>query len=85
LFIKINKFSVSYNFNSFFVIKALIKYKFKYFNALIANYSLNGLSSIDIDNNFKTESFKIIYKYFGLWGLLLKLTNPLQNLIKKIN
>ena len=61
------------------------KYKFKYFNALIANYSLNGLSSTDIDNNFKTESFKIIYKYFGLWGLLLKLTNPLQNLIKKIN
>jgi glycosyltransferase involved in cell wall biosynthesis len=61
------------------------KYKFKYFNSLIANYSSNGLSSIDIDNNFKTESFKIIYNYFGLWGLLLKLTNPLQNLIKKIN
>jgi glycosyltransferase involved in cell wall biosynthesis len=59
------------------------KYKFQYLNALIANYSIDGLSSMNIDDNFKTKSFKIIYNYFGIWGLLLKLTNPFQNLIKK--
>jgi glycosyltransferase involved in cell wall biosynthesis len=60
------------------------RYKFQYINFCIANYRIDGSSSMNIDAEFKRKSFRIIFSYFGILGLVLKLMNPFQNFVKRI-
>lgn len=58
------------------------KFKFKYIDEIISNYNIEGLSSTNIDSSFKKDSWKIIYKSFGFYGLIIKSFNPLRNFLK---
>lgn len=57
------------------------KFKFSYIEKTISNYSTAGLSSTNIDTVYKKDSWKIIYKHFGFFGLLIKSLNPVRNLL----
>jgi len=61
------------------------KYKFVYLNRIIAAYSIAGISSSVIDTEFKKDSFKLIYRCFGVYGLLIKLSNKFRNLLENKN
>jgi glycosyltransferase involved in cell wall biosynthesis len=61
------------------------RYDFVYLNEQIAVYSIVGLSSSNIDDKFKKDSFKFIYKYYGVYGVLIKMSNKLRNLIENKN
>lgn len=61
---------------------SLKSYRFQYINKLISIYSVEGLSSTIIDAKFKKDSFKLIYKYFGLYGVFIKLFNKFRNLLE---
>lgn len=61
------------------------RYDFIYLNKQIAVYSVAGLSSSNIDDKFKKDSFKFIYKYYGIYGILIKMSNKLRNLIENKN
>lgn len=58
------------------------KFKFSYLGKTISVYSLMGLSSTNNDLDFKKNSFKLIFRYFGTVGVLIKLFNPVRNLFK---
>lgn len=58
-------------------------YKFQYLNIVIAEYSLNGVSSRVIDSTFKKELPGIIYALFGIKGLIIKSSNPIINIFKR--
>lgn len=57
------------------------KFKFSYIEKTISNYSTAGLSSTNIDAVYKKDSWKIIYKHYGLFGILIKSFNPVRNLL----
>lgn len=56
------------------------KFNFNYLDKTISIYNITGLSSISIDTKFKKDSFKIIFKYFGVFGIAIKLINPIRNI-----
>lgn len=58
------------------------EFKFSYLEKTISVYSLMGLSSTNYDLDFKKNSFKLIFRYFGIVGVLIKLFNPVRNLLK---
>ncbi|TRX04456.1 glycosyltransferase family 2 protein [Flavobacterium gawalongense] len=58
-------------------------FKFDYLNKIISIYSLTGLSSTTIDQKFKKDSFKLIFKHFGVAGILVKILNPIRNFFNK--
>jgi glycosyltransferase involved in cell wall biosynthesis len=58
------------------------KFKFCYLDKTISIYSLMGLSSTNNDLDFKKKSFKLIFRYFGILGVAIKLFNPIRNLFK---
>ncbi len=58
------------------------EYRFSYINRLISSYSEEGLSSTLTDMEFKRDIFKIIYRRMGLWGIGIKLLNPIRNFLK---
>ena len=60
-------------------------YKFHYINKIISMYSVVGLSSTVIDAKFKKDSFLLIYKYFGMYGVFIKCLNILRNLLENKN
>jgi glycosyltransferase involved in cell wall biosynthesis len=57
-------------------------YNFMYLNMLISSYSVQGLSSTNIDKEFKKDIPAIIYKKFGVYGLFVKIFNPIRNFLK---
>lgn len=56
--------------------------KFEYFGKVVSKYSSEGLSSVKIDKRFRRDSFMVIFKHFGLGGILLKLSNPIKKIFK---
>jgi glycosyltransferase involved in cell wall biosynthesis len=56
------------------------KFNFNYLDKIISIYNITGLSSISTDTKFKKDSFKIIFKYFGAFGIAIKLINPIRNI-----
>jgi glycosyltransferase involved in cell wall biosynthesis len=58
------------------------KFKFSYLEKTISVYNLTGLSSTHKDLAFKEDSFKLIFKYFGFWGVCIKLLNPIRFFFK---
>lgn len=54
-------------------------FTFSYISKIISIYNVEGLSSLNVDSSFQKDSWKIIYKNFGLYGLLIKCFNPLRN------
>lgn len=58
------------------------KFKFRYINKTISVYSVEGLSSTNVDFAFKKDSLKIVFKYYGLVGLFFKFLNPIRNFVK---
>jgi glycosyltransferase involved in cell wall biosynthesis len=56
------------------------KFNFNYLDKIISIYNITGLSSISTDTKFKKDSFKIIFKYFGVFGIAIKLINPIRNI-----
>lgn len=56
-------------------------FNFNYLKKNISIYSITGLSSTTIDVKFKKDSFKIIYNHFGVFGLLIKIFNPIRNFL----
>lgn len=56
--------------------------EFYYINKIIAKYSLEGASSISLDIEFKKNAVKIVYKLFGLYGLVIKCFNPVKRILK---
>lgn len=61
------------------------KFKFFYFKKVISSYSVAGLSSTTIDEKFRKDSFKLIYIYYGFYGLFIKSLNPLRNFFSNKN
>lgn len=55
------------------------KFKFNYLEKTISVYNITGLSSTTEDLSFKNDSFKLIFRYFGVLGVCIKLFNPLRN------
>jgi len=58
------------------------KFRFIYLEKTISVYNLTGLSSTNEDLDFKKDSFKLIFKYFGVLGVGIKLFNPIRNFFK---
>ncbi|WP_188221661.1 glycosyltransferase [Flavobacterium pokkalii] len=58
------------------------EFKFSYLEKTISVYSLMGLSSLNIDLDFKKDSLKLIFRYFGPIGVVIKLFNPIRNFFK---
>lgn len=56
---------------------------FKYFNSIVARYSTSGLSSTTLDREFKKNSLWLIFKLFGIRGVMLKLNNLLMKSISR--
>lgn len=54
---------------------------FKYLEKTISEYNIEGISSTSVDEKFKKDSFKITFKYFGFYGILIKLFNPIRNFL----
>ncbi|HYK46218.1 MAG TPA: glycosyltransferase [Parafilimonas sp.] len=59
------------------------KFKFQYIDKVFATYSIHGASSAKIDTNFRKDIVGIIYKNYGLPGLIMKAFNPLVNIFRK--
>lgn len=59
-----------------------LNYRFVYINEIISKYSLEGSSSIVIDQNFKKDSILLVYSFFGIKGLLIKALNPIKKMMK---
>jgi len=57
------------------------QYTYKYINQTIAAYSIEGASSIKRDIAFKKDVWKLIYQFFGIYGLLIKAFNPVRNIL----
>jgi glycosyltransferase involved in cell wall biosynthesis len=58
------------------------KFKFNYLEKTISVYNITGLSSTTEDVGFKNDSFKLIFRYFGVLGVGIKLFNPIMNFFK---
>jgi glycosyltransferase involved in cell wall biosynthesis len=58
------------------------KFKFNYLEKTISVYNVTGLSSTTEDVAFKNDSFKLIFRYFGVLGVGIKLFNPIINFFK---
>jgi glycosyltransferase involved in cell wall biosynthesis len=58
------------------------KFKFNYLEKTISVYNVTGLSSTTEDVAFKNDSFKLIFRYFGVLGVGIKLFNPIMNFFK---
>lgn len=56
-------------------------FAFSYISKTVSIYNIEGLSSLNLDSSFQKNSWKIIYKNFGLYGLLVKCFNPLRNFL----
>jgi hypothetical protein len=61
------------------------KFNFIYINKIISMYNTSGLSGTIIDNEFKKKSFSIIYKYYGICGIFIKILNPFRNFVDNKN
>ena len=75
-----NPYDLKYKYLADYVLNLKLyscNYIFKYYPYTIAKYSVDGVSSHNIDLNFKKDQFKIIYKYFKFKGLLFKIINKL--------
>jgi glycosyltransferase involved in cell wall biosynthesis len=58
------------------------KFKFNYLEKTISVYNITGLSSTTEDVDFRKDSFKLIFRYFGVLGVGIKLFNPIRNFFK---
>jgi glycosyltransferase involved in cell wall biosynthesis len=75
-----NPYDLKYKYLADYVLNLKLyscNYIFKYYPYTIAKYSVDGVSSHNLDLNFKKDQFKIIYKYFKFKGLLFKIINKL--------
>jgi len=79
------QFGSSYKFMEDYVMNLKLwsstSFTFRYINKTIAIYSTAGLSSTNLDTTYKKDSWKIIYKNFGFYGILIKSFNPIRNFL----
>jgi len=79
------QFGTNYKFMEDYVMNLKLwsskNFKFDYIGKIISVYSEAGLSSTNLDMVFKKDSLKIVYKHYGLTGLLIKSFNPVRNFI----
>lgn len=77
------KFGSRYKFMEDYVMNLKLwcstAFTFRYINKTIAIYSTAGLSSTNLDTTYKKDSWKIIYKNFGFFGIIIKSFNPIRN------
>jgi glycosyltransferase involved in cell wall biosynthesis len=80
------KFELEYKYLADYVMNLKLwaskKYNFHYLEKTIAMYNVTGLSSTFIDVKYKSGAYNLIYSYFGVRGLLIKLFNPIRNFFK---
>jgi len=58
-------------------------YRFEYIPLTIAEYNQEGASSVYWERKFSFQVLKVIYQRLGMRYLLLKIFNPLLNLLQK--